>query len=100
MCETWSCMESVESRNTLRWRIPCLQDIKVHHGADICSNHHFVIDKIKIKLERQKKVKKIPKCFDTSKLKNPAIGLRFQAMLQNSFFALAEPIPAPTEWWD
>ena len=71
-----------------RWRVPCLQDGEVDRGADICSDHHLVIVKIKIRLKRQKKVNKIPKCFDTSKLKNPATRLRFQAMLQNRFSAL------------
>ena len=35
------------------WRTSCLQVIRVHCGANICSDHRLVIAKIKIKLKTQ-----------------------------------------------
>ena len=54
------------------WRMPCLQDVRVYQRADVCSDHHLSIAKMKIKLKRQKRKASMLKRFDTSKLKDSA----------------------------
>ena len=82
------------------WRASCLQDIRVYHDVDIWSYCRLVIAKIEIKLKRLKKGSQVIRQFDTGKLWDPATQLRFQAVLQNRFAALANPAPGSTEWWN
>ena len=64
----------------------------MYRGADVCSDHHLSIAKIKIKLKRQKR-------FDTSKLKDSVTEAQFETLLRNRFSALADTPPGAPEWW-
>ena len=79
-------------------RTLCLKDVKVHCGADICSDHRLVTAKVKIKLKKRKKGKQIPRWFDISRLWEPVTWRRFQTMLQNRFTSLEHNVPGSTEW--
>ncbi|XP_058612499.1 uncharacterized protein LOC131527427 [Onychostoma macrolepis] len=83
-----------------RWRTPCLQDVRVYHGADICSDHHLAIAKFKVKLRWKKKKDSKPQWFDTSKLNDAVTGAQFQLFLSNRFSALADPVPGSLDRWD
>ena len=83
-----------------KWRTPCLQDVRVYRGADVCSDHFLSIAKLQVKLKRPKKKEMKSRRYDTSKLKDPATQAEFQTFLSNRFSALAEPAPGSTEWWD
>ena len=64
----------------------------MYRGADVCSDHHLSIAKIKIKLKRQKR-------FDISKLKDSVTEAQFETLLRNRFSALADTPPGAPEWW-
>ena len=63
--------------------MPCLQDVRVYQGADVCSDHHLSIAKIKIKLKRQKRKASMLERFDASKLKDSATEAQFESLLRN-----------------
>ncbi|RXN09472.1 craniofacial development 2-like protein [Labeo rohita] len=81
-----------------RWRTPCLQDVCVHRGADICSDYHLTITKFKVKLKRKKKKDSKPQQFDRSKLNDDRCPV--PAVLSNRFSALADLVPGSLDWWD
>ena len=83
-----------------RWRMPCLQDVHVYHGADVCSDYHLAIAKLKVMFKRQEKKEVKSRQYDTSKLKNPTTQAQFQTFPSNRFSTLAYPMPGSTEWWD
>ncbi len=83
-----------------RWRTPCLQDVRVYHGADICGDHHLAIAKFKVKLKRKKKKDSKPQQFDINKLNDAVIGAQFLLFLSNRFSALADLVPGSLDWWD
>ena len=82
------------------WRMPCLQDVRVYQRADVCSDHHLSIAKMKIKLKRQKRKASMLKMFDTSKLKDSATEAQFETLLRNRLSALADTPPGTPEWWE
>lgn len=61
----------------LRWR-SSLQDVKVKRGADIGSDNHQVIAKLRIKLAARKRQKNPRVKFDVAKLKRPETKQAFQ----------------------
>ena len=72
------------SRN---WR-STLQDVRARRGADIGSDHHLVVAKLKIKLAHRKtKINKRTR-FDLEKLKNTQTKNELQLTLINRFSAL------------
>ena len=73
-----------------------MQDILSYRGADVYSDHHLAIAKLKIKLKRQKKKILLSKRFDVAKLKNSEVLERFQASIQNHFDAITDPMPVST----
>ena len=78
------------------WRTPCLQVVKVHCEADICSDLKLVIAKVKIKPKRCKKSRHVLRHFDVSKRqKYPTMQLRFQMVLQNRFAPLPDITAGP-----
>ena len=83
-----------------RWRMACLKDVRVYQAADVCSDHHLSIAKIKIKLKRQKRKASMLKRFDTSKLKDSATEAQFETLLRNRLSALADTPPGTPEWWE
>ena len=72
-----------------RWN-SSLQDVRVRRGADVGSDHYLVCAKIKIKLKKQKVIKK-EKPIDLNKFKNPKIANKFKLELKNRFDILSEP---------
>ena len=77
-----------------------LQDVHVHHGADVCSDHHLPIAKLKVKLKRQKRKKAKSRQYATNRSKNPTTQAGFQTFPSNRFSAPADQVPGSTERWD
>ena len=70
-----------------RWK-SSLQDVRVKRGADVGSDHHLVIGKVKIRLAKlaKKKVGRIR--FNTKKLRDGDVRDTFVIKLQNRFESL------------
>ena len=62
-----------------------LQDVRARRGADIGSDHHLVVAKIKIRLSSRKKHQNPRVRYDVRKLKNQEEKQAFQIKLQNRF---------------
>ena len=69
-----------------KWR-RSLRDVRVYRGADIISDHYFVVSKVKLKL-RKNKINQQTKKLDIPKLKSPNIARQFQLELRNRFEVL------------
>ncbi|XP_051807750.1 craniofacial development protein 2-like [Acanthochromis polyacanthus] len=69
------------------WR-SSLQDVRVKRGADIGSDHHLVIAKLRVRLAVRKRQKNPRVKFDIRKLKRPETKQDFQIALHNRFEAL------------
>ncbi|XP_063411386.1 craniofacial development protein 2-like [Mytilus trossulus] len=67
-----------------RWR-SSLQDVRVMRGADISSDHHLIIAKVKIKLAKGTKVEQKRIKYNVEKLKD-----QFQIELRNRFEVLKD----------
>ncbi|XP_059142031.1 craniofacial development protein 2-like [Physella acuta] len=80
-------IEHVAARR--HWRTS-LQDVRTKRGADIGSNHHLVVAKLKMKLKAKKRQHEIDprRRFDVSKLKTQDNRTNFQVTLKNRFEAL------------
>ncbi|CAH1248758.1 Hypp8389 [Branchiostoma lanceolatum] len=65
-----------------------LLDVRVYRGADVGSDHHLVVSKIRLKLRATPPTKKRHKVFDTHKLHTPEIKHEFALELRNRFQAL------------
>nr|KAG5710457.1 hypothetical protein BaRGS_022275 [Batillaria attramentaria] len=71
-----------------RWR-SSLQDVRARRGADIGSDHHLVVAKLKMKLSAARKKQQNPRVrFDVRKLRMKETKEAFQIALQNRFEAL------------
>ena len=70
-----------------RWK-SSLQDVRVKRGADVGSDHHLVVEKIKIRLAKlvRKKAGRIR--YNTKKLGEGDLRDTFDAELQNRFEAI------------
>lgn len=67
-----------------------LLDVKVHRGADVGSDHHLVIAKIRLKLRATPKIKQQCKVFDINKLLAPKFQKQFTIELRYRFNALED----------
>ena len=65
-----------------------LQDVRVKRGADIGSDHHLVVTKIKMRLSTRKNLSKPRKKFNVGKLKQKDTKQMFQLSLNNRFEVL------------
>ena len=66
-----------------------LQDVRVKRGADIASDHHLLVCKLKLKLKRNENIGTFrKKQYNTILLKDPAKQREFQLKLTNKFEAL------------
>ena len=70
-----------------RWK-SSLEDVRVKRGADIGSDHHLVIGKIKIRLAKVVKRKSLRTRFNTKKLQESEVRDTFVIKLQNRFESL------------
>jgi hypothetical protein len=69
-----------------RWATS-LQDVRVHRGADVATDHYLVVAVVKVKLKNQTR-KKIQKVLDVQRLKTAEIQQQFQLELSNRFSTL------------
>jgi len=65
-------------------------DTRAFRGADVNSDHHLVIAKIKLRLCRVEKKAKRLKKYNTAKLKVPEVAQKFKIELRNRFSCLAD----------
>ena len=65
-----------------------LLDVKVHRGADVGSDHHLLIAKIRLKLRATPTVKQRRRVFNINKLRAPEVKQKFTIELRNRFSAL------------
>ena len=70
-----------------RWRLS-LQDVRTKRGADVSSDHHLLVAKIKLKLLGKKRTKAKRWKFNIGRLKDPKIVTEYQLSLRNRFSAL------------
>ena len=64
-----------------------LLDVKVHRGADVGSDHHLLIAKIRLKLRATPTVKQRHRVFNINKLRAPEVKQKFTIELRNRFSA-------------
>ena len=95
--ETWISPDT-RTRNQIdhiaisqQWR-RSLQDVKAIRGADVNSNHHLLLQILKLELKKMYK-KERNVLFDSQKLRDPGVKTRFTLELRNRF-QLLEDIPA------
>ena len=62
-----------------------LQNVRMKHGADIGSDHHLVVTKIKMRLSTRKNLPKPRKKFNVGKLKQKDTKQMIQLSLYNRF---------------
>ena len=67
-----------------------LQDVKVYRGADVGSDHHLVIGKIKLKLKKGKFEQERRAKFDVRKMSSAAKREEFAVTIRNRFQVLCE----------
>ena len=65
-------------------------DTRAFRGADVNSDHHLVIAKIKLRLCRVEKNKDRLRKYNTAKLKVPEVAQNFKIELRNRFSCLAD----------
>ena len=65
-----------------------LQDVRVRRGADINSDHHLVVAKIKMRLSARETQRNPRKKFNVKRLKEVDVKQTFQISLQNRFQVL------------
>ena len=63
-------------------------DVKVHRGADIGSDHHLLIAKIRLKLRATPTIKQRHRGFDVNRLRAPEVKQEFTIELRNRFSTL------------
>uniref|UniRef100_A0A914XR53 Endonuclease/exonuclease/phosphatase domain-containing protein n=1 Tax=Plectus sambesii TaxID=2011161 RepID=A0A914XR53_9BILA len=66
-----------------------LGDVRVMRGYDCGSDHYLVRARLRLRLQRAKKQPLPPAKRDWARLRDPAVGRDFRAMLSNRFEALA-----------
>ena len=60
----------------------------MHRGADVGSDHHLLIAKIRLKLRATPTIKQRRNVFDINKLRTPEVKQEFTIELRNRFSAL------------
>ena len=66
-----------------------LQDVRVFRGADVASDHHLVVGKIKLKLKKHSTPPGRTK-FNVELLKDPSIKEQFNVSIKNKFNVLQD----------
>ena len=83
-----------------RWR-SSLQDVRVMRGADVGSDHHLLMAKVRIKIAKARKKKSVRVRFDVTKLNDLETRDQFKLVLQNRFECLQQLEEEPSlddEW--
>ena len=62
--------------------------VKVHRGANVGSDHHLPLAKVRLKLRATPTIKQRHKVFDVNKLCAPEVKREFTVELRNRFSAL------------
>ena len=71
------------------WRRSLL-DVRVRRGADVGSDHHLVIARIRMKPRRTDRQQTGHRRFDVNKLDDPAVKKSFLTQLKNRYQALVQ----------
>ena len=66
-----------------------MQDVRVHRGADVATDHHLTVAEVMMKLKKQT-MKETRKVLDVQKLKAAEMQQQFQLELKNRFRALED----------
>ena len=72
-----------------RWR-SSLQDVGVMHGADVGSDHHLLMAKVRIKIVKVRKERSCRVRFDLTKLSDLETRDQFKLVLKNRFECLQQ----------
>lgn len=72
-----------------RWH-SSLIDVRAQRGADVGSDHHLIIAKLRLRLKRLPNPPRRSRPFHVMKLKQPSIALQFRLEIKNRFQALGE----------
>lgn len=80
-----------------KWR-GSLQDVRAMRGADVGSDHHLVVGKVRIKLRRAGPPAKQAKRFNVQRLRDPKVKQEFCVNLQNRFQALSRDDSIEDQW--
>ena len=67
-----------------------LQDVKVCRGADVASDHHLLLSKIRLKLKRYSTNPNYRKQFKVEELKNQEVRDRFAVTVSNKYQVLEQ----------
>ncbi len=79
-----------------------LQDVRVKRGADVASDHHLLVAKVKLKLKKNMLENKRKYRYNTGLLKDPSKLNEFKLHMSNRFQVLQELIEEETieETWE
>ena len=85
-----------------RWR-SSLQDVRVMRGADVGSDHHLLVAKVRLKITKVRKGEGDRVRFEVSKLRHTEIRNTFKLVMQSKFEALQhlmeeEELSVDDEW--
>ena len=85
-----------------RWR-SSLPNVRMLRGADVGSDHHLLMAKVRLKIAKVRKGESGRVCFEVSKLKDLEVRNAFKLALHNRFEDLQqlmeeEEVPVDDEW--
>lgn len=74
-------------------------DVRVKRGADMDSDHHLLVGKIRMKLAVKRKVgSRVQRRFETRKLQHSQIRQEWEISLQHRFQAFSEGENTDNKW--
>nr|XP_032527792.1 craniofacial development protein 2-like [Danaus plexippus plexippus] len=104
---TWNSPDGVTKNQidhlaiSAKWRSSLL-DVRNRRGADIDSDHHLLVAKVRLKVAVARPTNtttKVGKRFEINKLQDPVVGEAFRVSLRNRFSALeADHSSVNAEW--
>ena len=87
----WKDYEPIDHVLVSRQHRTSVMDTRAMRGADIASDHQFIVrTKVRLKLKRKQQSKATRKKIDITKLQKPSIKTKFTIELRNRFDALQD----------